>query len=194
MQARYYDPVIGRFYSNDPKDALSFLSEGKIQGFNRYAYVFNNPYKYTDPDGKNPRIDRRIKPIAKAVAEALGGKNAAAKVEARFTLMNPRASVKEMTKALDTVRSKPTIKQQAEKLVDVNQGKHRVTLTSPSQKVEIDLKGASHGGVPTPHTKTSPRNLNSPKQPAYNTKQTDPKATTQQEVRAARKYLEKQNG
>ena len=50
MQARYYDPVIGRFYSNDPKGTASFLSEGKIQGFNRYAYAANNPYKYVDPD------------------------------------------------------------------------------------------------------------------------------------------------
>jgi RHS repeat-associated protein len=52
MQARYYDPVIGRFYSNDPVDAVSFLSEGNVQGFGRYTYVNNNPYKYTDPDGK----------------------------------------------------------------------------------------------------------------------------------------------
>ena len=55
MQARYYDPVIGRFYSNDPKDAVSFLSEEKIQGFNRYAYAANNPYKYVDPDGRDYR-------------------------------------------------------------------------------------------------------------------------------------------
>lgn len=53
MQARYYDPVIGRFYSNDPKGASAFLSEGKVQGFNRYAYAANNPYKYIDPDGKD---------------------------------------------------------------------------------------------------------------------------------------------
>lgn len=53
MQARYYDPVIGRFYSNDPKGTASFLSEGKIQGFNRYAYAANNPYKYVDPDGRD---------------------------------------------------------------------------------------------------------------------------------------------
>jgi RHS repeat-associated protein len=52
MQARYYDPVIGRFYSNDPVDAASFLNEGNVQGFGRYTYVNNNPYKYTDPDGK----------------------------------------------------------------------------------------------------------------------------------------------
>lgn len=53
MQARYYDPVIGRFYSNDPVDSVSHLrnTEG-IQGFNRYSYAINNPYKYTDPDGR----------------------------------------------------------------------------------------------------------------------------------------------
>ena len=47
MQARYYDPVIGRFYSNDP---VGFT--GNPHSFNRYAYVNNNPYKYVDPDGK----------------------------------------------------------------------------------------------------------------------------------------------
>jgi RHS repeat-associated protein len=47
MQARYYDPVIGRFISVDP---LAF-SEGDPQTFNRYAYAKNNPYKYFDPNG-----------------------------------------------------------------------------------------------------------------------------------------------
>jgi uncharacterized protein RhaS with RHS repeats len=49
MQARYYDPVIGRFYSNDP---IGYSSENPVMSFNRYMYVNNNPYKYTDPDGK----------------------------------------------------------------------------------------------------------------------------------------------
>ena len=54
MQARYYDPVIGRFYSNDPVGALGHMQRGNsiAHGFNRYAYANNNPYKYTDPDGK----------------------------------------------------------------------------------------------------------------------------------------------
>ncbi|ANB24605.1 hypothetical protein A6F57_04900 [Alteromonas stellipolaris] len=47
MQARYYDPVIGRFYSNDP---VGFKN---VHNFNRYTYANNNPYKYTDPDGKD---------------------------------------------------------------------------------------------------------------------------------------------
>ncbi|WP_299005954.1 RHS repeat-associated core domain-containing protein [uncultured Shewanella sp.] len=47
MQARYYDPLIGRFYSNDP---VGFADT--THSFNRYAYANNNPYKYVDPDGE----------------------------------------------------------------------------------------------------------------------------------------------
>ncbi len=50
MQARYYDPVIGRFYSNDP------VGFNNVHNFNRYAYANNNPYKYVDPDGKEARF------------------------------------------------------------------------------------------------------------------------------------------
>ncbi|MEQ3652327.1 MAG: RHS repeat-associated core domain-containing protein, partial [Glaciecola sp.] len=58
MQARYYDPVIGRFYSNDPIGAVSHLSATQgVQGFNRYSYVNNNPYKYTDPTGMCATIE-----------------------------------------------------------------------------------------------------------------------------------------
>ena len=48
MQQRYYDPVIGRFYSNDP---VGFTASNPMM-FNRYAYGNNNPYKFTDPDGR----------------------------------------------------------------------------------------------------------------------------------------------
>ncbi len=52
MQARYYDPVIGRFYSNDPVGSTGHNSI--VHGFNRYAYANNDPYKYADPDGNSP--------------------------------------------------------------------------------------------------------------------------------------------
>jgi RHS repeat-associated protein len=48
MQARYYDPVVGRFYSDDP---VGFRD---VHSFNRYTYANNNPYKYSDPDGETP--------------------------------------------------------------------------------------------------------------------------------------------
>jgi RHS repeat-associated protein len=55
MQQRYYDPVIGRFYSNDP---VGFT--GEPDTFNRYSYANNNPYKYTDPDGRFPALARMM--------------------------------------------------------------------------------------------------------------------------------------
>jgi RHS repeat-associated protein len=48
MNARLYDPVIGRFLSPDPYVQAPDYS----QSFNRYAYVWNNPLIYTDPDGE----------------------------------------------------------------------------------------------------------------------------------------------
>ena len=48
MQQRYYDSVIGRFLSVDPVTALTVPGVN----FNRYWYGNNNPYKFTDPDGR----------------------------------------------------------------------------------------------------------------------------------------------
>lgn len=48
MNARLYDPVLGRFLSPDPFVQAPFFS----QNFNRYSYALNNPLKFTDPDGE----------------------------------------------------------------------------------------------------------------------------------------------
>ena len=48
MNARLYDPVIGRFLSPDP-----YVADGTFsQDFNRYTYARNNPLIYTDPTGE----------------------------------------------------------------------------------------------------------------------------------------------
>jgi len=48
MQARYYDPVVGRFLSVDPMGVASDESFS----VNRYRYAANNPIVYSDPDGR----------------------------------------------------------------------------------------------------------------------------------------------
>ena len=47
MNARVYNPVLGRFLSPDP--FIQFPED--LQSLNRYAYVLNNPLSLTDPTG-----------------------------------------------------------------------------------------------------------------------------------------------
>uniref|UniRef100_A0AB33J9L8 Teneurin-like YD-shell domain-containing protein n=1 Tax=Prevotella sp. GTC17260 TaxID=3236796 RepID=A0AB33J9L8_9BACT len=49
MNARLYDPVLGRFLSPDPYVQMPDFT----QSFNRYSYCLNNPLKYVDRDGKS---------------------------------------------------------------------------------------------------------------------------------------------
>jgi hypothetical protein len=46
------NPASARFLSVDPVTAQQHIQKGNMQGFNRYAYGNNNPYKFTDPDGR----------------------------------------------------------------------------------------------------------------------------------------------
>ena len=41
LRARYYDPAIGRFVSEDPA----------LDGYNWYVYCGSNPIRYVDPTG-----------------------------------------------------------------------------------------------------------------------------------------------
>ncbi|MBO9881105.1 RHS repeat-associated core domain-containing protein [Xanthomonas sp. D-109] len=52
MQQRYYDQSIGRFISDDSVATESISGSN----FNRYKYASNNPYKFTDPDGRQDSV------------------------------------------------------------------------------------------------------------------------------------------
>lgn len=62
MNARLYDPLVGRFLAPDPfVQAPDFT-----QNFNRYSYCLNNPLKYSDESGEFFGVDDLI-------AGAIGG-------------------------------------------------------------------------------------------------------------------------
>ncbi len=52
-QQRYYDDDIGRFLSVDPVS----IDGSTVWNFCRYCYAANNPYKFTDPDGRQASIN-----------------------------------------------------------------------------------------------------------------------------------------
>lgn len=62
MQARLYDPHLGRFLAPDPYVQTPSMS----MNFNRYAYCMNNPLKYVDPTGE-------VSIVAVLIGAAIGG-------------------------------------------------------------------------------------------------------------------------
>lgn len=78
MQQRYYDPGIGRFLSVDSVTAYS----NPAGAFNRYWYANNNPYSFTDPDGRLSRgtgwSDKEWKQFDRAQQSAAGSLEKAA--------------------------------------------------------------------------------------------------------------------
>jgi len=63
MGSRWYDPRLGRNYGIDPVGTIPQA----INGFNRYAYVDNNPYRYIDPDGEFAFVPAIIWGVATAL-------------------------------------------------------------------------------------------------------------------------------
>ncbi len=64
MNARYYDPQVGRFMAMDP---VGFV-ESNVHSFNRYTYANNNPYKYVDPNGEYADIAIEVVSIVVGLA------------------------------------------------------------------------------------------------------------------------------
>ena len=76
MQARYYDPVVGRFMAVDP---VQFGGDNPMS-FGRYTYANDNPFRFVDPNGQQsaPPIDFssiniRTQLFPSAVAQPLEG-------------------------------------------------------------------------------------------------------------------------
>ena len=73
MQARYMDPVTGRFLSNDP---VGFSADKPFM-FNRYSYTFNDPVNMVDPDGEFGVLGALVGAAAEGLAiysDSKGGK------------------------------------------------------------------------------------------------------------------------
>ena len=68
LNARYYDPVLGRFISPDPT-----VPTADAVGLNRYAYAANNPISFTDTDGLGffSKLFKKFKKLLKKMKKAL---------------------------------------------------------------------------------------------------------------------------
>ena len=69
--ARFYDGVVGRWWVIDP-----LCEDGGQESVTPYGYVFNDPIKHNDPDGRFPLLSNLVGAAAGALVE-YGGQVAA---------------------------------------------------------------------------------------------------------------------
>lgn len=75
--ARYYDPILGRFVQ--PDDIISDLLNP--QSYNRYSYCVNAPLRYTDPSGHAGVEEEPIGEITSELRESLGYNSRGERIE-----------------------------------------------------------------------------------------------------------------
>lgn len=107
--ARYYDPVIGRFYSRDPVD---YTVVNPIMSFNKYLYANNNPYTYNDPDGEflNFAIKFALDVGLNVALQAASGQQidvGAAVLDSALGVFNPAKTVAKAAKLAKILRKSP---------------------------------------------------------------------------------------
>ncbi|HEY4581907.1 MAG TPA: RHS repeat-associated core domain-containing protein [Lysobacter sp.] len=164
MQQRYYDPSIGRFLSVDPVTADGNTGDN----FNRYWYANNNPYKFTDPDGRLP-----VETLWDAANVAMGATSAynnfsqgnigAGIVDSLGVLVDVAATavpyvpggasaaigaIRTGDKALDTVKASDRVRGVA---TGTGRAADRAALRDagvPTSQSRSDVKGP--GGIPVP--------------------------------------------
>ncbi len=128
-----------------------------------------------------------------AMGEMLGA--AARNIAGRTATTATKQTATETASASASTRHNPTLIEQAQALVPKNNGQNRVSVNTSNGKVNYDLAGKDHGGVPTPHKQTYTRHTN-PNNPAESSVTRDSRQATpmsQQDVRTARRVLERRN-
>lgn len=133
MQARYYDPVIGRFLSIDPVG----FSPGRPDMFNRYAYAANDPVNMWDPDGrkceKTKDGDQKCSTVVKE-GQSESATKRAEKAQAKID--------KAYTKTVNDLLKKP----EKEVTITVGESSFKTTAGEIAQtliETEVELDGAT---------------------------------------------------
>jgi hypothetical protein len=144
MQQRYYDPIAARFLSVDPIVTDAYTGAA----FARYMYASNNPYKYTDPDGRADSIIDETH-LGRGIAEPVGVPRGMDGGPVRTSIDGARANLAEVRAQLKVNAAQGKA---GEMQVKAEMGKDasgaQVTFrTSDGSKTVVDITKGTTGAV-----------------------------------------------
>ena len=141
MQQRYYDPIAARFLSVDP--IVTDANTGNK--FNLYEYANNNPYRYTDPDGRDNIEDETHVGGRGGAGELLGPMGPARGLDGSAIRQSPQSGVDTLRQMrADQVRANAEQARAGERQVKAEMGESatgaQVTFrTSDGSKTVADI-------------------------------------------------------
>jgi RHS repeat-associated protein len=156
-RARYYDPVLKRFISQD--------SAGLAAGLNLYRYVDNAPTNFSDPDGELPIVPLAVA-YARCVAQCMASAAAGAALNGDLDCFDVKENAKDC--ALDCLnpfnwggkKSMSNAASKSRKGKDFTKAQNRKTKENNASKNDNQMKCddcgkdieniANQRGVPTP--------------------------------------------
>ncbi|MBI4208391.1 MAG: RHS repeat-associated core domain-containing protein [Deltaproteobacteria bacterium] len=154
--ARRYDPAVARFVSVDPVAG----KPAQPQSFNAYAYVWNNPIRLVDPEGRNPADP--IAPYARLRTEAV---RIAREVESPGRMEELREVLRQLDDMrVDIVMKNPELAERIESGRDLQRSLNRslpegrrfslrapdrVSIARSLRGIDSAVETAGRAGVPT---------------------------------------------